>query len=178
MTTRQAFICSLALLAACGDRVIGSAYDSSESDGGLSGAEADDLLAKYALELKGRWRGSNSDRSATFLVDFTPSDLPRNGTASSTLQMDCSFPLPRALSLCGEPGPGPPVPPTPIEWNAEYWLLKLQGTNATVSMLPDPEDIIGVTFTCLYLPAQPRLECGITLGGLPIIQTVLTRYSP
>jgi hypothetical protein len=187
MRARVSLVSSLVLLAACGERVIGSAHAPDLPDGGLSASNADRVLAGYAVDLGGRWRGMSEDGAATFLVEFTPSsELPRSGTVRSELEVDCEvavpalFPLP--VPVCEADDGRPRRPQDPYRWEAEYWLLKLQGANATLSMLPDTRAIMGFSFTCLYVPRQepdvlpqPRLECGVTLLGFPLFEMVLTQ---
>lgn len=171
MRVRLSLVCSLLLLAACGDRIIGS---TAEPDGGLSAAQTDEQLERYAKDLAGTWHGMSDDNNVTVAVEFKPGDLPRAGTVYSEVQTDCPVGVPRVFlpPACSEPSPGQRVIP-PTIWTAEYWLLKVQGGKATVAVLPDPDELSGFTFTCDYIPAQPILDCSIKIGGVTFAQVLL-----
>jgi hypothetical protein len=152
MRTRVSLVCSLVLLAACGDRVIGSAYDMSAADGGPSSA-VDRTLADWAKEIAGPWEGPPG---SNVTITFTASkQLPRSGTAVIDAYPDwpCWF-IP-----CPSDQDGRPKPPK-TSWNVEYWLLRYEGDGALVTM-PDLELQAPISFNCVYVPMAPsRLECG------------------
>jgi hypothetical protein len=156
--------CSLALLAACEDRVIGSAHDQSGPDGGPSSLTVDRTLARYAKELDGAWDGPPD---SNVRITFTHSeDQPRGGKAviEANPEIVCF------LFTCPfDADAGRPRAPR-IKFEVEYWLLRLTAAGALVT-LPDPE--LPISVNCVYVPAStaagssPQLECGP--GGLLVM---------
>ncbi len=183
MGARLSLICSLVLLGACNERVLGSPREMVVPEGGLDPSQEDNLLEQYALDLEGEWQATSPDRGATFTIEFTRSEQRRrSGTVNWEVQVDCMIAVPAFFPVPVRPceiDRERPRFPEPETWEAEYWLLKLDGTDAVVTMLLDRSQAEGVSLTCLYVPkpAPAQLRCGVTFAGFPFGSTTFTRPS-